>query len=117
MKKKIIALMMAVVICLGLNIPASAAGTCNDEHILFTAIGICNGDYVNIRTGPGLNYKSVGYAYKNDPYYWYQTARQPADASWIHVHGFSCKYEEHIGWMYSQYYTGTESPRMMLEIA
>lgn len=115
--KKVISLMLALTMCLGLTVTASAAGSCEDKHVLFIAVGHCNGDYVNVRTGPGTSYKSVGYAYKNDPYYYYQTDREPSDGSWMHVHGFGTTHENHIGWMYSQYYTATEAASLNYEFA
>lgn len=55
MKKRIIGLLMAVMVCVTLSIPAAALGTCNDVHLWILGAGYCNGDGVNIRTGPGKN--------------------------------------------------------------
>lgn len=102
--KKIITLVMVVVLCMVMMTSALAAGTCNDQHHILYGVGYCTANGVNVRTGPGLNYKSVGFAYENDSYRFYETmgeinGTQNQDMLWNHVHG------EHIGWMYRTYFT------------
>lgn len=108
--KKVLCLALTIILCLGLSIPAAAAGTCTDEHLISLAYGYCNANSVNVRTGPGTNYRSVGLANKGDTFNWYQTVAechgtQNVDMLWCHVHG------KHIGWMYGDYYTATEGAR------
>ena len=108
--KKIICLALTLILGLGLSIPVAAAGTCTYKHLISLAYGYCNANSVNVRTGPGTNYKSVGFANKGDTYSWYETVAesngtQNEDMLWCHVHG------EHIGWMYADYYTATEPAR------
>lgn len=98
--KKFVSICLVAILCLGLSVPAAALGTCHETHLHLLSTGYCNGDGVNVRTGPGTNYKSLGLAYKKDVYHDYQTTRKDA-GNWCHVHG------KHIGWMHQRYYTAT----------
>ena len=103
-------ILMAIAICCSLSVPAFALGTCNDTHVYILGAGYCNGDGVNIRTGPGKSYSSVGMAYYGDGFNHYWTERDmenPTD--WIHVHG------NHIGWIHGDYYTDVEAARSVDE--
>lgn len=110
MKKRIIGIAMAIMVCFTMSVPAFALGTCNEVHMWILGGGYCNGDGVNIRTGPGKNYPSVGMAYYGDGFNHYQVERDSWDTmDWIHVHGV------HIGWIYSNYFTTTEAARSLEE--
>ena len=110
--KKIVSLMLALALCFSLSITAFAAvdeyGVCNEEHVFLLGAGECNADGVNIRTGPGTNYASIGMAYKGEVFNHYQCERESRD--WIHVHG------DHIGWIYYEYYTDVEPARIGEEV-
>lgn len=114
--KKMLNIVMCAAMCMALVIPSFAAGTCTDAHFQFYGMGHCNANGVNVRKGPGTNYRSNGYAYKNDVYGFYETigednGTQNQNFEWDHVHG------EHIGWMYHTYFTLDEvarsTPRLM----
>ena len=117
--KKIIVCMMVIAACMVMTTSTFAAGTCNDPHFIMFGVGHCNENGVNVRTGPGLDYKSVGFAYKNDRYNFYETmgevnGTQNPDCLWNHVHG------EHIGWMYKTYFTLDDvarAPELLFERA
>lgn len=110
MKRKLIAILMAGMVCFNLSAPALALGTCNDVHLWMLGAGYCNGDGVNIRTGPGKRYPSVGMSYYGDGFNHYQTERDSdATYEWIHVHG------GHIGWIHMDYYTEVEAARSAAE--
>lgn len=100
--KRLVSLCLAVVICLGLSIPVAAAKSCSETHLFLLSGGYCNGDGVNVRTGPGTKYPAVGLAYKRDIYHEYQTARKDP-GYWCHVHG------KLGGWMYARYYTPVDA--------
>lgn len=113
--KKIAGLILAGCMVLAGSAPAFAAGTCTSAHSVLLGIGHCNANQVNVRSGPGTSYKSHGYAYKNDVYYWYETmgeatGKENVDNIWRHVHG------DHIGWMHKDYFTFDEPARAMPEI-
>lgn len=104
MKRRLIGLVMAILACLTMSVPSLALGTCHEVHLWILGAGYCNGDGVNIRTGPGKNYPSVGMAYYGDGFNHYQTERDSWDTyEWIHVHGV------HIGWIHMDYYTDVEA--------
>ena len=114
--KKLLTMALGLALCLTLSVPAFAAGTCTEEHFQFYGMGHCNANGVNVRTGPGTNYHSNGYAYKGDRYGFYETMSElngtkNQDFLWDHVHG------NHIGWMYRTYFTLDEvarvSPRLL----
>ena len=106
MKKRIIGIMLAITTCLTLSVSAYALGTCNDVHLFILGAGYCNGDGVNIRTGPGKSFSSVGMAFYGDGFNHYQTERdEDGNWEWIHVHGV------HIGWIHMDYYTDVEAGR------
>jgi len=110
MKKRIIGIAMAVMVFFTMSVPAFALGTCNEVHLWILGAGYCNADGVNIRTGPGKNYSSVGMAFYGDGFNHYQTERDSdATYEWIHVHG------KHIGWIHMDYYTDTEAARSPAE--
>ena len=110
MKKRLIGFLMAVSVCFSLSVPALAFGKCNDVHLWILGAGYCNGDGVNIRTGPGKKFSSVGMSYYGDTFNHYQTERDTADTyEWIHVHG------DHIGWIHTDYYTDVEAARSLEE--
>lgn len=79
MKKRLIGLLVAVMVCVTVSIPAAALGTCNDVHLWILGAGYCNGDGVNIRTGPGKKFVSVGMAFYGDGFNHYQTERDTVD--------------------------------------
>lgn len=110
--KKLIAVLLAAVLCFSLNVPAFAASTtckyANKEFLLST--GYCNASNVNVRSGPGTNYSSLGKAQKKDTYDEYQLLSGPSSTSWSHVHG------KYIGWMYSEYYTAEYAARSFKEV-
>lgn len=106
--KKFVVLLMSLVMVASISTKASAAGTCTWTHWYPLAYGYCNANYVNVRTGWGLDYPSVGYAFNGDEYYYYATYEEPWDTEWLHVHGLSNVHERHIGWMYYTYFTATD---------
>lgn len=113
--KKICCLLLAVVICLGVSSTALALGTCNDEHFILLGWGYCNANNVNIRTGPGKSYASVGQANNGDGFLFYETVGEAhngvnRDGAWTHVHG------NHIGWIYSQYFTVSDAAQSPVEL-
>lgn len=104
LSKKFLAVLSAGAIMTSMAVPAFAAGTCTSDHYIMLSIGHCNANGVNIRTGAGTGYRSVGTANKGDVFNNYQTiaeaqGKENQDLQWEHVHG------KHIGWMYGQYYT------------
>lgn len=108
--KQGIAIVFAFVLCFNLSAPAFAAGSCQETHLHLLSTGYCSGNNVNVRTGPGTSYKSVGKANKGDAYGDYQTNRKDP-GHWCHVHG------KHIGWMYADYYTPVDPARVVEEKA
>lgn len=105
MKNKLLAVVIALIIA-SMSVPAFAAGTCNETHLWLLGTGYCNANGVNVRTGPGTSYTSLGMLFHGDQLMDYQTQRDSdATSNWMHVHG------KHIGWMHVNYYTLVEPAR------
>lgn len=105
--KKMVSMILAIALALALSTQAFAAGNCKyagNEFLLST--GHCNATNVNVRTGPGTSYSSLGTAQKNEIYYEFQNTTGPSSSNWCHVHG------KYIGWMYAQYYTADHAARI-----
>lgn len=111
MRKSLIYTALVLLLCTSLSVPSFASDICNEEHLWILGAGHCNANGVNIRTGPGKKYSSLGLAYKDDKFNHYQTKRDSeGNYEWIHVHG------RLNGWIYMDYYTDVEAARSLPDV-